>query len=112
MHMRRVSTDKDVLDKVPPSIEMCLQTILNAGSTVEFEKTREAYAQGKYQQKVQQGVGSKVEKKENPIPVDKGQKVDSIESQISKPKQKKKKPTTKVTTFKPALTKVKEPGED
>jgi len=46
MHIRRISTDKDVLDKVPPSIEMCFQTILSAGSTVEFEKPREAYAQG------------------------------------------------------------------
>ena len=63
--MRHVSTDKDVLDKVPPSSEMCFQTIVNAGSTVEFEKTREACAQGQYQQ-------SKVEKKENPKPVDEG----------------------------------------
>jgi len=44
--------------------------------------------------------------------VDKGQKVDSLENRISKPKQKKKKPVAKVTTFKPAPTKVKEPGED
>ena len=41
MHIRRVSTDKDVLDKVPPSIEMCFQTILSASSTVQFEKTWE-----------------------------------------------------------------------
>ena len=86
MHIRRVSIDKDVLDRVPASIEMCFQTILSAGSTVEFQKTREAYAQGQYQQKVQQGVGSKAEKKENPKPVDKGQKVYSLESRISKPK--------------------------
>ena len=43
IHIRRVSMDKDVLDRVPPSIEMCYQTIVSAGSTGEFEKTREAY---------------------------------------------------------------------
>jgi len=112
MHLRRVSTDKYVLDKVSPSIEMCFQTIHRAGLRVEFEKTRETYAQGQCQQKVQQFVGSKVEKKENPKAVDKGPKVDSLESQISKPKQKKKKPVAKVTRFKPAPTKVKEPDED
>jgi len=46
--MRLVSTDKDVLNKVHPSIEMCLQTILSTGSTGEFEKTGDAYAQGQY----------------------------------------------------------------
>ena len=56
MHIRHVSTDKGILDKVPPSIKMCFQTILSPGSTVEFETTREAYAQGQCQQKVQQGV--------------------------------------------------------
>jgi len=112
MHMRRISTDKDILDKVPQSIEMCFQTILSAGSTVEFVKARQAFAQSLYQQKVQQVGGSKVEKKENPKPVNKGQKADSLESRISKPKQKKKKPAAKVTIFKPAPTKVKEPGED
>ena len=112
MHIRRVSTDKEILDKVPASIETCLQTILSTGSTVEIEKTRETYPQGQYQQKVQQGVGSKQEKKENPKPMDKRQKVDSLESRITKPKQKKKKPASKVTMFKPTPTKVKEPGED
>ena len=53
-----------------------------------------------------------MEKKENLKPVDKGQKADSLESRISKPKEKKKKPVAEVTTYKPAPTKVKEPGED
>ena len=53
-----------------------------------------------------------MEKKENPKPVDKAQKLDSLVSRISKPKQKMMKPVTKVTTFKPAPPKVKEPGED
>jgi len=46
MHIRRVSTDNNILNKVPPSIEMYFQTIFSPSSTVEFEKTREADAQG------------------------------------------------------------------
>jgi len=111
-HIRSISTDKDVLDKVPLSIDMFFQTILSAGSMVEFEKAKEAFAQSQYLQQLLQVGGIKVEKKENPKPVDKGQKVDSLESRIYKPKQKKKKLVAKVTTFKPASTKVKEPGED
>jgi len=78
MHIRHASTDKDVLDRVPLSIKMFFRTILSAGSRVEFEKTREAYAQGQSWQKVQQGMGSKEEKKENPKAVDEGQKVHSL----------------------------------
>jgi len=111
-HMRCISTDKDVLDKVPQRIDMCFQTILSAGSTVEFEKAREAFAQSPYQQKVQQVGANKVEKKEDPKPVDKGQKVNSLENRISKPKQKNKNPLAKVTTFKPTPTKVEKLGED
>ena len=44
--------------------------------------------------------------------MDKGHEVDSLESRISKPKQKKKKPVAKVTTFKLSPTKVKVPGDD
>jgi hypothetical protein len=112
-HLRRVSTDKDVLDKVPQSVEMCFQTILNAGSTVEFEKAREAFAQNQYQQKVQQVGGHRNEKKESTKPVDKGKKEDSLESRISKPKQKKKvKTSAKSSDTKPATKREKEPGED
>ena len=71
MHIRRISMDKDVVDRVPPSLEMCCQTILIASSKVEFEKTRGAYTQAQYQQKVQQETGSKEEKKENPKSMDK-----------------------------------------
>jgi len=51
IHIRRVSTDKDVLEIVLPNIKMCFQTILSASSRVECEKTREVYVQGPYQQK-------------------------------------------------------------
>jgi len=61
---------------------------------------------------VQQVGGNKLEKKENPKPVDERQKADSLESWISKPKQKSKMPASKTTTFKPATTKVMESSED
>ena len=112
IHVRHISTDKHVLDKVPPSIEIYFQTILSASSTVEFEKTREAYAPAQCQQKVQQGSRSKGQKKENPKPVNMGLKVDSLKSRISKPTEKKKQPAAKVIICKPAPTEVKEPGED
>jgi len=53
-----------------------------------------------------------VQKKENPKPMNKGKKADSLKSRISKPKQKNQKTDAKVTTFKPGPTKVKEPGKD
>jgi len=43
-HMIRTSTDKDVLAKVPTSIEMCFHAMANAGSTLEYERGRETYA--------------------------------------------------------------------
>jgi len=52
MYLKRISTDKDVLDKVPQSIEMCFQTFVSACSMVEFEKSREAFAQSQYQQQI------------------------------------------------------------
>ena len=104
--------DKDVLNQVPRSIEMCFHTIFSVGLTVEFEKAREFFAQRKSKQKAQQCGGSKVEKNKNPNPMGKGQKVNSLKSRISKHKQKKKQPAAKVSTFKPAPTKVKEPGEN
>jgi len=65
---------------------MCFQAVLSAGSMVEFEKAGEAFAQSRYQQKVQQLGGNRVGKKENPKPVGKGEKADSVASRIHKPK--------------------------
>jgi len=47
-HMIRTSTDKDVLDKVPTSIEMCFHTIANAGSSLEYERGRETYTRTEF----------------------------------------------------------------
>jgi len=51
-HMIRTSIAKDVLDKVPASIEMCFHTIANAGSPLEYKRGREKYAQTEFQHKV------------------------------------------------------------
>jgi len=58
-HMIRTSTDRDVLDKVPTSIEMCFHTIANAGSTLECERGRETYARTEFQHKVDRAGGTK-----------------------------------------------------
>jgi len=60
--MIRTSTDKDVLDKVPTSIEMCFYTIANAGSTLEYEQGRETYARTEFQHKVDRAGGTKEKK--------------------------------------------------
>jgi len=57
------STDKDVLDKVPTSIEMCFHTIANAGSTLEYERGKETYSQTEFQHKIDRA-GETKEKKE------------------------------------------------
>jgi len=62
-HMIWRSIDKDVLDKIPASIEMCFHTIANAGSTLEYERGREKYARTEFQHKVDRPGGTK-EKKE------------------------------------------------
>jgi len=62
-HMIRTSIDKDVLDKVPASIEMYFHTIGNAGSTLEYKRGREKYAWSEFQHKVDRAGGTK-EKKE------------------------------------------------
>jgi len=61
-HIIRTSTDKDVLDKVPTSIEMCFHTIPNAGSTLEYEPGREPYARTEFQDKVDRAGGTKKKK--------------------------------------------------
>jgi len=61
-HMIRTSTEKGVLDKVPPSIEMCFHTIANAGSTLEYESGRERCARTEFQHKVDRAGGTKEKK--------------------------------------------------
>jgi len=62
-HMIRTSIDRDILDKVPTSIEICFHTIANAGSTLEYERGREKYDQTEFQYKVDRA-GRTKEKKE------------------------------------------------
>ena len=62
-HMIRITIDKDVLDKVPASIEMCFHTMANARSTLEYERCREKYARTEFQHKVDRA-GRTREKKE------------------------------------------------
>ena len=57
-HIIQTSTDKNVLDKVPTSIEMCFHTIANAGSTLEYERGRETYAWTEFQHKVERAGGT------------------------------------------------------
>jgi len=63
--MIRTSADKDVLDKVPTSIDMYIHTIANAGSTLEYEWGRETYARTKFQHKVDRAGGRKEKKEVN-----------------------------------------------
>jgi len=65
--MIRISTDKDVLDKVPPSIEMCFHAIANAGSTLEYEWGRETYARPEFQHKLDKAGGTKEKKEANKL---------------------------------------------
>ena len=50
-YMRR--TNKDSLDKVPASVEMCFEAITAAGMEVENDKAREAFTQAAHSVKVQ-----------------------------------------------------------
>jgi len=49
--VRHISTNKDILDKVPQSIKMYFQTVFSLGSIFEFEKAKETFAQSEYQQR-------------------------------------------------------------
>jgi len=64
-HMIRTRIDKDVLDKVPVSIEMCFHTIANAGSTLEYERGRERYARIEFHHKIDRAGGTKEKKEVN-----------------------------------------------
>jgi len=63
--MIRTRIDKDVLDKVPTSIEMCFHTIANAGSTLEYERGREKYARTEFWHRVDRAGGTKKKKAVN-----------------------------------------------
>jgi len=108
--MVRTSTDKDVLDKVPTSIEMCFHTITNAGSTLEYKRGRETYARTEFQHKVERAGGTK-EKKEANKPAEATKKDDT--KGVQKKKAKPKSQGTSAKSDKSDTTKkVKEPGEE
>jgi hypothetical protein len=109
-HMIRTSTDKDVLDKVPTSIEMCFHTIANAGLTLEYERGRETYARTEFQHKVDRAGGTK-EKKEANKPSEVIKKDDT--KRVQKKKAKPKSQGTSAKSDKSDTTKkAKEPSEE
>jgi len=93
-HMIRTNTDKDVLDKVPTSIEMCFLTTDNAGSTLEYERGRETYARTEFQHKGDRAGGTK-EKKEANKPSEATKKDDTERVQKKKAKPKSQGTSTK-----------------
>ncbi|KAF8422309.1 hypothetical protein BGX38DRAFT_1279835 [Terfezia claveryi] len=109
--MVQVSTDKDILDKVPASTEICFQAIANAGSQVEYEKVREAHAQSQFHQK-EQAAGAKKEVPNTPKTTEK--KSENLKDRITKPKQRAKtKPNAKSKPKSDTSSKKeKEPGQD
>jgi len=109
-HMIRTSTDKDVLDKVPTSFEICFHTIANAGSTLAYERGRETYARTEFQHKVDRAGGTKEKKEAN-------EASEATKKDDTKRVQKKKaKPKSQGTGAKSDKSdtnkKAKEPGED
>jgi len=109
-HMIRTSTDKDVLDKVPTSIEMCFNTIANAGSTLEYERGRETYARTEFQGKVERAGGTKENKEANKS--SEPTKKDDTK-RVQKKKAKPKCQGTGAKSDKSDTTKkAKEPGEE
>jgi len=109
-HMIRTSTDKDGLDKVPTSIDMCFHTIANAGSTLEYERGRETYARTEFHHKVDRACGTK-EKKEANKPSEATKKDDT--KRVQKKKAKPKSQSTSAKSDKSNTTKkAKEPGEE
>jgi len=109
-HMIRTSTDKDVLDNVPTSIEMCFHTIANAGLTLEYERGRETYTRTEFQHKVDRAGGTK-EKKEANKALEVTKKDDT--KRVQKKKGKPKSQGTGAKSDKSDTTKkAKEPGEE
>jgi len=108
--MIRTSIDKDVLDKVPASIEMYFHIIANAGSTLEYKRSREKYARTEFQHKVDRAGGTK-EKKE----VNKSSEVTKKDDnkRVQKKRAKAKSQGTNAKSDKSDTTKKpKEPGEE
>jgi len=108
--MIRTSIEKDVLDKVPASIEMCFHTITNAGSTLEYERGREKYAQTEFQHKVDRAGGTKEKKEAN-----KSSEVTKKDDNkcVQKRKAKPNSQSTGAKSNKSNTTKkAKEPGEE
>jgi len=109
-HMIWTSTDKDVLDKVPTSIEMCFYTIANVGSTLEYERGRETYARTEFQHKVDRAGGTKEKKEANkPSEVTKKDDTKSVQKKKAKPKSQG---TGAKSDKSDTIKKAKEPAEE
>jgi len=109
-HMIRTSMNKDVLDKVPASIEMCFHTIANARSTLEYERGREKYTSTRFRHKVDRAGGTKEMKEPH-------KSSEATKKDDNKGMQKKKaKPKSQGTSAKSdksdTTKKAKEPGEE
>jgi len=109
-HVIQTSTDKDILDKVPTSIDMCFHTIANAGSTLEYERGRETYARTEFHHKVDRAGETKEKKKAN-------KRSEATKKNDTKRVQKKKaKPKSQGTISKcdksDTTKKAKEPGAE
>jgi len=109
-HMIRTSTDKEVLDKVPTSIEMCFHTIANAGSTLEYEQGRETYARTEFQHKVKRAGGTNEKKEANkPSEVTKTDDTKRVQKKKAKPKPQG---TSAKSDKSDTTKKAQEPGEE
>jgi len=110
MHMIRTSPDKDVLDKVPASIEMCFHTITNAESTLEYDRGREKYARTEFQHKVDRAGGTKERKEVNKS--SEVTKKDDNKGGQNKQAKPKSQGTSAKSNKSDATKKAKEPGEE
>ena len=109
-HMIRTSTDKDVLYKVPTSIEMCFHTIANAGLTLEYERGRESYPRTEFQHQVDRAGGTKEKKEANKTS---GATKKDDTKRVQKKKAKPQSQSTGAKSDKSDTTKkAKEPGEE
>ena len=108
--MIRTSNDKDILDKVPTSIEIYFHAIANAGSTLKYERGRETYARTELQHKGNRAGGTK-EKKEANKPSEAIKKDDT--KRVQKKKAKPKSQGTGAKSDKSdTIKKAKEAGEE
>jgi len=102
------STDKDVLDKVPTTIEMCFHTNANAGSTLEYERGRETYVRTEFEHKVDRAGGTKDKKKANkPSEATKKEETKRVQKKKAKPKSQG---TSAKSDKSDTTKKAKEPG--